>query len=83
MRLKERERLYPICQAAASGLSRIAKIEDFYFSQLQVVQLMQKYGRVINSRWVYGGGIVKSFIQMEQQEIRKLFVEPVLQGQAI
>ena len=33
--------------------------------------------------WVYDDGAVKGFIQIENQEIKKLFVEPVLQGKCI
>ena len=33
--------------------------------------------------WVYDDGAVKGIIQVENQEIKKLFVEPVLQGKCI
>ena len=33
--------------------------------------------------WVYDDGAVKGMIQIEKREIKKLFVEPVLQGNGI
>jgi putative acetyltransferase len=44
---------------------------------------MKQYEGIINNMWVYDDGAVKGFIQIENQEIKKLFVEPVLQGNRI
>lgn len=33
--------------------------------------------------WVYDDGAIKGFIQIENGEIKKLFVEPILQGNSI
>ena len=87
-----------IRQATIDDLSRIAEIlvfnyrlnfypifqnDDFYFCELQVSKLMEDYRDLIRNMWVYDDGVVKGFIQVENTEIKKLFVEPVLQGNSI
>lgn len=57
--------------------------DDFYFHEMQVVNLIDTYKELVESMWVYDDGVVKGFIQVENGEIKKLFVEPVLQGKAI
>ncbi len=44
---------------------------------------MRKYENALDHIWVYDDGVVKGFIQTENEEIKKLFVEPVLQGNSI
>ena len=44
---------------------------------------MQWYEGNLDSIWVYDDGVVKGFIQVEDREIKKLFVEPVLQNSSI
>ena len=61
----------------------IFKDDDYYFNELQVPTIMKQYEGIINNIWVYDDGAVKGFIQIENQEIKKLFVEPVLQGNCI
>lgn len=61
----------------------IFKNDDYYFNELQVPSLIKEYEKMIDHMWVYDDGAVKGFIQVEEQEIKKLFVEPVLQGNAI
>ena len=87
-----------IRQANSNDLTRIAEIEIFnyrlnfypifkndwfYFEELQVPKQIEKYKNFINNIWVYDDGVVKGFIQIENQEVKKLFVEPVLQGNSI
>ena len=87
-----------IRQATNRDLSRIAEIlifnyrinfypifkdDGFYFEELQVPKLAEQYKSIVDSFWVYDDGVVKGFIQVENNEIKKLFVEPVLQGQGI
>ncbi len=87
-----------IRQATSKDLTRIAEIEvfnyrlnfypifqndSFYFDELQVTKQMRKYENALDHIWVYDDGVVKGFIQTENEEIRKLFVEPVLQGNSI
>ena len=87
-----------IRQATIDDLSRIAEIlvfnyrlnfypifqnDDFYFCELQVSKLMEDYRDLIRNIWVYDDSVVKGFIQVENTEIKKLFVEPVLQGNSI
>ena len=64
----------------------IFKSDDFYFSELNVPDAVAQYkgdpdapGEV----FVYDDGVVKGFIRVSGCEIKKLFVEPVLQGQGI
>ena len=61
----------------------IFKNDDYYFNELQVPTIMKQYESSIDSMWVYDDGAVKGIIQVENQEIKKLFVEPVLQGKCI
>ena len=61
----------------------IFKNDDYYFGELQVPTLMKQYESVVDNMWVYDDGAVKGVIQVENQEIIKLFVEPVLQGNCI
>ena len=61
----------------------IFKNDDYYFNELQVPTIMKQYESSIDNMWVYDDGAVKGIIQIENQEIKKLFVEPVLQGKCI
>ena len=87
-----------IRKATQKDLARIAEIEvfnyrlnfypifkddDFYFSELQVLNLMESYQPRIETMWVYDDGVIKGFVQVSSKEIKKLFVEPALQGNAI
>ena len=87
-----------IRQSKTADLVRIAEIEifnyrlnfypifqddEFYFEELQVPKRMDAYKNFEDSIWVYDDGVVKGFIQVENRQVRKLFVEPVLQGQGI
>lgn len=87
-----------IRQATENDLSRIAEIivfnyrlnfypifqnDDFYFGEMQVINLMEQYKNLLDNMWVYDDGAVKGVIHVENREIRKLFVEPVLQGNSI
>ena len=87
-----------IRKAKIGDLARIAEIEifnyrlnfypifkndDYYFNELQVPTIMKQYESSIDNIWVYDDGVIKGIIQIENQEIKKLFVEPVLQGKCI
>ena len=87
-----------IRKATNNDLTRIAEIEvfnyrlnfypifrddEFYFDELQVPKRIEAFEALIGSIWVYDDGAVKGFIQVDGQEVKKLFVEPVLQGNAI
>ena len=87
-----------IRQAKIEDLERIAEIfvfnyrlnfypifqdDPFYFEELKVSNLASSFENKLDSFWVYDDGVVKGFIQIEKQEVKKLFVEPVLQGKFI
>ena len=87
-----------IRQATAKDAARIAEIEifnyrlnfypifqndAFYFSELQVPCLVKAYQECPDQFWVYDDGAVKGFLRIEGREIKKLFVEPVLQDKGI
>ena len=87
-----------IRQATKNDLSRIAEIvifnyrlnfypifknDDYYFNELQVPKMIEQLESVVDNMWVYDDGAVKGIIQIENDEIKKLFVEPVLQGKSI
>lgn len=61
----------------------IFKDDSFYFEELQVLKQMEKYKNSLDTIWVFDDGVVKGFIQVGNKEVKKLFVEPVLQGNAI
>ena len=87
-----------IRRARAEDLARIAEIEVFnyrlnfypifqndwfYFDEFQVPKRMKAHEENLDSLWVYDDGVVKGFIHVEDGEVRKLFVEPVLQKKSI
>ena len=57
--------------------------DTFYFGELTVSNMVESFAKELDSRWVYDDGVVKGFIQIQKQEVKRLFVEPVLQGKAI
>jgi len=61
----------------------IFKADKYYFEELQVPSLMQKYEADIDSVYVYDDGVVKGFIKIEGTYISRLFVEPVLQNASV
>lgn len=92
------EEMKNIRQATIDDLHRIAEMvvfnyrlnfypifqdDDFYFNVMQVAHLADAYKESVGSMWVYDDGAVKAVVQIEGREIKKLFVEPVLQGQAV
>jgi putative acetyltransferase len=87
-----------IRKAETRDLARIAEIEifnyrlnfypifqddQFYFGELQVPNLIERYKSTLDSFFVYDDGVVKGFVQVCGSEVRKLFVEPVLQSHGI
>ena len=85
-------------QATIADLSRIAEIvifnyrlnfypifqnDDYYFNELQVSKVAKQYEDVVGNMWVYDDSVIKGVIQIENGEIKKLFVEPALQGKSI
>lgn len=84
--------------AAQEDLNRIAEIEvfnyrlkfypifrsdGFYFGELQVPAVAERYADALAQIRVYDDGVVKGFILVQDGEVKKLFVEPVLQGRGI
>lgn len=87
-----------IRQAAENDLARIAEIEifnyrlnfypifrsdAFYFDELSVPAYMEEIRLFLDQMFVYDDGAVKGFIRVDGRRVKKLFVEPVLQGQGI
>ena len=88
----------PIRPATMDDLARIAEIEvfnyrlnfypifrsdEFYFGDMTVPNLMQLRAAFIPDILVYDDGVVKGFLHFGGDEVRRLYVEPVLQGQGI
>ena len=84
--------------AKYDDLNRIAEIEvfnyrlkfypiflddEFYFGELQVPNVARRYADSLEDLRVWDDGVVKGFILVQDGEVKKLFVEPVLQGQGI
>ena len=61
----------------------IFKADEYYFDELQVPSLMEKFETELDSLYVYDDGVVKGFIKVEGTYIARLFVEPVLQNGSI
>ncbi len=57
--------------------------DKYYFQELQVHKVVAEYKEAIENIWVYDDGVVKGFIWVEDREVKKLYVEPVLQGNGI
>ena len=84
--------------ARNDDLNRIAEIEvfnyrlkfypifqddEYYFGELQVPNVAKRYADSLEDIRVWDDGVVKGFILVKDGEIKKLFVEPVLQGAGI
>ena len=61
----------------------IFKSDEFYFGELTVPTQMEVYREALGNLWVYDDGVVKGVLHAEGREVKKLFVEPVLQGNGI
>ena len=61
----------------------VFKDDGFYFSELSVSKKAKEYEAEAEKFFVYDDGAIKGFIMVDGKEIRKLFVEPVLQGNSI
>ena len=87
-----------IRRARPEDLNRIAEIEvfcyrlnfypifredAFYFGEFQVVNRIGANQEHLDELLVYDDGVVKGFLRVADGEIKKLFVEPVLQGSGI
>lgn len=57
--------------------------DTFYFGELTVSNMVESFAKELDGIWVYDDGVVKGFIHIEKREVRRLFVEPTLQGKAI
>lgn len=88
-----------IREAKLDDLARIAEIEvfnyrlnfyhifqddTFYFQEMQVLNVINENKKRLGQLLVYDeDGIVKGFMWVDSQQIKKLFVEPVLQSRGI
>ena len=88
-----------IREAKLDDLARIAEIEvfnyrlnfyhifqddNFYFQEMQVLNIVNENKKRLGQLWVYDdNGIGKGFMWVDSQQIKKLFVEPVLQSRGI
>ena len=85
-----------IREAKLDDLARIAEIEvfnyrlnfyhifqddTFYFQEIQVLNVINENKKRLGQLWVFDeDGVVKGFMWVDSQQIKKLFVEPVLQS---
>ena len=88
-----------IREAKLDDLARIAEIEvfnyrlnfyhifqddTFYFQEMQVLNVINENKKRLGQLCVFDeDGIVKGFMWVDSQQIKKLFVEPVLQSRGI
>ena len=61
----------------------IFKDDEFYFGELSVPKKAEELKNEPGEIFVFDDGAVKGFVLTEGEEIRKLFVEPVLWGNSI
>ncbi len=64
----------------------IFKDENFSFGDLQVISLADEYLKkeeILYHIYVFDDGLIRGFVQMEQREICKLYVDPFFQGAGI
>ncbi len=88
----------PIRPATPADLPRIAEIEvfnyrlyfypifrsdAFYFDEMTVPKVMQARADFIPDILVYDDGVVKGFLHLGGDEVRRLYVEPVLHSQGV
>lgn len=60
--------------------------DSYYFDELTVPSQAEAYGsdgELLRETYVYDDGVVKGFIRVAGKQVKKLFVEPVLQGNGI
>ena len=84
--------------ATSGDLSRIAEIlvfnyrlyfypiflsDEFYFGDLTVENMAAELADSLAQLWVYDDSVVKGFTQIGPGEVKRLFVEPALQGRSI
>ena len=87
-----------IRRARPEDLNRIAEIEvfcyrlnfypifredAFYFGEFQVANRVGANREHLDELLVYDDGVVKGFVRAAEGEVKKIFVEPVLQGSGI
>ena len=88
-----------IREAKLDDLARIAEIEvfnyrlnfyhifrddNFYFQEMQVLNVINENKKRLGQLWVFDeNGVIKGFMWVDSQQIKKLFVEPVLQSRGI
>ena len=92
------QKMETIRKAKGKDLARIAEIlifnyrlnfypifrdDHFYFTEMQVPAVMEQLQPKLDHLWVFDDGAVKGFMQVEGTELKRLFVEPVLQNQSI
>lgn len=64
----------------------IFKDEMFSFKELQVVSVMNTYFKkeeILSAIYVYDDGIIRGFLQMQDKEICKLYVDPCFQNNRV
>jgi len=61
----------------------IFKDDGFYFGELSVPKRAEELKNETGEIFVFDDGVIKGFVIIDGEEIRKLFVEPVLQGNSI
>ena len=93
-----KEGMNVIREAQKKDLSRIAEIlvfnyrlyfypifrdDEFYFQEMTVPALAERFEKRSEGLYVYDDGVVKGFVQIAGTEIVKLFTEPVLHNLGI
>ena len=63
----------------------IFKSDDYYFNEMQVLRIADEYldDKLLKNTYLYDDGAVKGVVQLSANEIKRLFVEPVLHSNGI
>lgn len=63
----------------------IFKCDEYYFNEMQVASVADEYldEELLKNTYLYDDGCVKGVIQLSGNEIKRLFVEPILHSKGI
>ena len=50
---------------------------------MQVTKIIEEFTPFLSDLFVYDDGVIKGFIHIKENEVHKLFVEPIFQNQGI
>ena len=61
----------------------IFKNDEYYYKDMTVLGIIEEFMPFLPDLFVYDDGIIKGFIHIKENEVHKLFVEPLYQSSGI